>query len=96
MRFTYAEAMTDVRYYAPLAQAAEAAGYDSMTVADSLIYPAESDAEYPYTEDGDRDIDDRQRDWSGDRREGERAGDGARHHQPRAAEQRVEAGEEQP
>src|SRR6476661_8220246 len=56
MRFTYAEAMTDVRYYAPLAQAAEAAGYDSMTVADSLIYPAESDAEYPYTEDGDREF----------------------------------------
>ena len=56
MRFTYAEAMTDVHYYAPLARAAEAAGYDSMTVADSLIYPAESDAEYPYTEDGDREF----------------------------------------
>ncbi len=56
MRFTYAEAMTDVRYYRPLAQAAEAAGYDSMTVADSLIYPTESDAEYPYTDDGDREF----------------------------------------
>ena len=39
MRFTYAEAMTQAKFYAPLAQAAEAAGYTSMTVADSLIYP---------------------------------------------------------
>lgn len=54
MRFTYAEAMTDASYYAPLAQAAEAAGYTSMTVADSLIYPRESDATYPYTDTGDR------------------------------------------
>ena len=36
MRFTYAEAMTQATYYAPLAQAAEAAGYTSMTVADTL------------------------------------------------------------
>ena len=56
MRFTYAEAMTSARYYAPLAQAAEAAGYTSMTVADSLIYPAESDATYPYTDTGDREF----------------------------------------
>ena len=44
------------RYYAPLAQAAEAAGYTSMTVADSLIYPRESDATYPYTDTGDREF----------------------------------------
>jgi probable F420-dependent oxidoreductase len=54
MRFTYAEAMTDATYYLPLAQAAEAAGYHSMTVADSLVYPTHSDSTYPYTEDGDR------------------------------------------
>ncbi len=54
MRFTYAEAMTEATYYLPLAQAAEAAGYDSMTVADSLVYPRDSDATYPYTADGDR------------------------------------------
>ncbi|GEP39721.1 hypothetical protein NPS01_33840 [Nocardioides psychrotolerans] len=54
MRFTYAEAMTQAHYYAPLAQAAEAAGYTSMTVADSLIYPKESDSKYPYTDTGDR------------------------------------------
>ena len=56
MRFTYAEAMTDARFYAPLAQAAEAAGYTSMTVADSLIYPEESDSTYPYTDTGDREF----------------------------------------
>lgn len=56
MRFTYAEAMTDARHYTPLAKAAEAAGYTSMTVADSLIYPRESDTSYPYTETGDREF----------------------------------------
>ncbi|WP_206681412.1 hypothetical protein [Actinomadura sp. J1-007] len=54
MRFTYAEAMTDHSYYLPLARAAEAAGYTSFSVADSLVYPKESDSTYPYTEDGDR------------------------------------------
>jgi probable F420-dependent oxidoreductase len=54
MRFTYAEAMTDSSYYLPLAKAAEAAGYTSITVADSLAYPKESDSIYPYTPDGTR------------------------------------------
>ncbi|WP_054813723.1 TIGR03619 family F420-dependent LLM class oxidoreductase [Nocardia arizonensis] len=56
MRFTYAEAMTDPSYYVPLAQAAEAAGYASITVADSIAYPKESDATYPYTPDGNREF----------------------------------------
>ncbi|MBO2452122.1 TIGR03619 family F420-dependent LLM class oxidoreductase [Actinomadura barringtoniae] len=56
MRFTYAEAMTDPSYYAPLAKAAEAAGYTSFSVADSLIYPKESDTTYPYTDDGNREF----------------------------------------
>jgi probable F420-dependent oxidoreductase len=54
VRFTYAEAMTDSSFYLPLAQAAEAAGYTSITVADSLAYPKESDSVYPYTPDGSR------------------------------------------
>jgi alkanesulfonate monooxygenase SsuD/methylene tetrahydromethanopterin reductase-like flavin-dependent oxidoreductase (luciferase family) len=54
LRFTYAEAMTDARFYLPLAQAAEAAGYASITVADSLAYPKDSDSTYPYTADGSR------------------------------------------
>jgi alkanesulfonate monooxygenase SsuD/methylene tetrahydromethanopterin reductase-like flavin-dependent oxidoreductase (luciferase family) len=54
VRFTYAEAMTDATFYLPLAQAAEAAGYTSITVADSLAYPKDSDSVYPYTPDGSR------------------------------------------
>ncbi|MCD0451584.1 TIGR03619 family F420-dependent LLM class oxidoreductase [Actinocorallia sp. API 0066] len=54
MRFTYAEAMTDPSYYLPLARAAEAAGYHSITVPDSVLYPEVSDSTYPYTGDGDR------------------------------------------
>ena len=56
MRFSYAEAMTDPTFYIPLAQAAEAAGYSSMTIADSLAYPFESDSKYPYTPDGNREF----------------------------------------
>jgi probable F420-dependent oxidoreductase len=56
MRFTYAEAMTRAEYYLPLARAAEAAGYDTVTVADSLVYPQASDATYPYTDDGGREF----------------------------------------
>lgn len=46
--------MTDASFYLPLARAAEAAGYTSITVADSLAYPKESDSIYPYTPDGSR------------------------------------------
>lgn len=56
MRFTYAEAMTDVGYYGPLARAAESAGYHSMALGDSLLYPRESDTTYPYTATGDREF----------------------------------------
>ncbi|ABL83867.1 conserved hypothetical protein [Nocardioides sp. JS614] len=48
--------MTQAQFYAPLAQAAERAGYTSMTVADSLIYPKDSDSKYPYTDTGDREF----------------------------------------
>jgi probable F420-dependent oxidoreductase len=54
VRFTYAEAMTDASYYLPLAKAAEEAGYTSITVADSIAYPKESESVYPYTPDGSR------------------------------------------
>ncbi|MFI5718836.1 TIGR03619 family F420-dependent LLM class oxidoreductase [Nocardia sp. NPDC051750] len=56
MRFTYAETMTDPSYYVPLARAAEAAGYTSMALADSIAYPRDSDATYPYTLDGSREF----------------------------------------
>jgi probable F420-dependent oxidoreductase len=56
MRFTYAEAMTHPAFYIPLAKAAEAAGYHAMTIADSVAYPFESDAKYPYMPDGNREF----------------------------------------
>ena len=56
MRFTYAEAMTDPKYYIPLAKAADEAGYHAMTIPDSVAYPQESDSTYPYTEDGNREF----------------------------------------
>jgi alkanesulfonate monooxygenase SsuD/methylene tetrahydromethanopterin reductase-like flavin-dependent oxidoreductase (luciferase family) len=56
VRFTYAEAMTDPSYYIPLAKAAETAGYHAMTIPDSVAYPFESDAKYPYTPDGNREF----------------------------------------
>src|ERR1700751_3860191 len=48
--------MTDFSYYIPLAKAAEAAGYASMTIPDSVAYPFESDSKYPYTPDGNREF----------------------------------------
>jgi probable F420-dependent oxidoreductase len=54
MRFSYAESMCDPSHYVPLARAAEAAGWSSLVVPDSLCYPETSDSRYPYTPDGDR------------------------------------------
>jgi probable F420-dependent oxidoreductase len=48
--------MTDPSYYLPLARAAEEAGFDSMVVPDSICYPEESDARYPYNPDGTREF----------------------------------------
>lgn len=42
MRFHYAESMTAVANYLPLARAAEAHGYAGFTIPDSLIYPSAS------------------------------------------------------
>jgi alkanesulfonate monooxygenase SsuD/methylene tetrahydromethanopterin reductase-like flavin-dependent oxidoreductase (luciferase family) len=56
VRFSFAESLTDPSYYIPLAKAAEAAGYHSMTIADSIAYPFESDSKYPYTPDGSREF----------------------------------------
>jgi probable F420-dependent oxidoreductase len=54
MRFSYAESMCDPRQYAPLAIAAEQAGYTSFCVPDSILYPEVSQTRYPYTADGNR------------------------------------------
>ncbi len=56
MRFSYAESMTSPSFYAPLALAAEDAGYDSMVVPDSICYPEESESVYPFNPDGTREF----------------------------------------
>jgi probable F420-dependent oxidoreductase len=56
MRFTFAESMCDPHQLIPLAQAAEDAGYTSFTVPDSICFPKESDTEYPYNQDGNREF----------------------------------------
>ena len=56
MRFSYAESMVDPTFYAPLAQAAEEAGYDGMVIPDSLCYPEVSDSTYPFSPDHTREF----------------------------------------
>lgn len=56
MRFSLAESMIEPSMYVPLVQAAEAAGYDSFVVPDSICYPEEGDSRYPYNADGSREF----------------------------------------
>jgi probable F420-dependent oxidoreductase len=56
VRFSYAESMTDPSFYAPLARAAEEAGYDSMVVPDSICYPQHCTSSYPFSPDGSREF----------------------------------------
>ena len=56
MRFHFAESMTAIENYIPLAKAAEAAGFEGFMVPDSLIYPKQSDTSYSYTADGSREF----------------------------------------
>ncbi len=56
MRFSYAESMTDTSFYAPLACAAEEAGYHSMVIPDSICYPLHATSTYPYNPDGTREF----------------------------------------
>jgi probable F420-dependent oxidoreductase len=56
VRFSYAESMVDPSFYAPLACAAEDAGYDTMVIPDSICYPRQSASTYPYNPDGSREF----------------------------------------
>lgn len=56
MRFHYAEAMTAVANYLPLARAAEDLGFAGFCMPDSLIYPKASNTAYSYTDDGGREF----------------------------------------
>jgi len=48
--------MTDPAFYAPLARAAEEAGYHSMVIPDSICYPRDASSVYPFNPDGSREF----------------------------------------
>src|ERR1700757_2049496 len=48
--------MTEPVFYAPLAVAAEEAGYHSMVIPDSICYPRDSASIYPFNPDGSREF----------------------------------------
>jgi len=56
MKFGTPIAMIDPEFYLPLVQAAEAAGFDTIAVPDSIAYPRESSNTYPYNFDGTREF----------------------------------------
>ncbi|GAB3273942.1 TIGR03619 family F420-dependent LLM class oxidoreductase [Parahaliea aestuarii] len=56
MRFSYQVGMCEADHYVPLARAAEAAGYDGITIPDSICYPREASSKYPYNKDGSREF----------------------------------------
>jgi probable F420-dependent oxidoreductase len=56
MRFAYHASMCPPEQYVPLVQAAEAAGFDTFTVADSICYPQFGASKYPYNKDGSREF----------------------------------------
>ena len=56
MRFSYQVGMCDADHYLPLAKAAEDAGFDGITIPDSICYPKEASSKYPYNKDGSREF----------------------------------------
>lgn len=56
MRFAYHATMCNPAFYKSLAIAAEAAGFDTFTIPDSICYPEHADSKYPYNDDGSREF----------------------------------------
>lgn len=56
MRFAYHASMCNPAFYRSLAQAAEAVGFDTFTIPDSICYPEHADSKYPYNDDGSREF----------------------------------------
>jgi probable F420-dependent oxidoreductase len=54
VKFTVAFPMFEASHLVPLAKVAEEAGFDSIAVPDSVFYPEQVSAPYPYTPDGSR------------------------------------------
>ncbi|MCB1731067.1 MAG: TIGR03619 family F420-dependent LLM class oxidoreductase, partial [Halieaceae bacterium] len=56
MKFSYQVGMCEPDHYLPLARAAEEAGFHGLTIPDSICYPQEASARYPYNKDGSREF----------------------------------------
>jgi probable F420-dependent oxidoreductase len=56
MRFSFVESMCDPAQLAPLARAADEAGFDSFLVPDSICFPEVAAGRYPYNADGSREF----------------------------------------
>ncbi|MEH6591022.1 MAG: TIGR03619 family F420-dependent LLM class oxidoreductase [Halioglobus sp.] len=56
MKFNYQVGMCDADHYLPLAKAAEEAGYQGITIPDSICYPEVASSSYPYNKDGSREF----------------------------------------
>lgn len=56
MRFSYQVGMCEADHYLPLAKAAEQAGYNGITIPDSICYPQQASSKYPYNKDGSREF----------------------------------------
>ena len=54
LRFSISLPFTPADHLLPIARAAEAAGWDAISVPDSVFFPEEVSAGYPYTDDGQR------------------------------------------
>ena len=54
MRWTVAFPMFPADHLVPMARAAEEAGFDTITVPDSVFFPEQVDTKYPYSADGSR------------------------------------------
>jgi probable F420-dependent oxidoreductase len=54
MRFTVPLPMMPAHHYVPMAKAAEAAGFDSIAVPDSVFFPEEVSGDYPFADGGER------------------------------------------
>jgi probable F420-dependent oxidoreductase len=54
VKFVIATSFSKVEHLAPMAIAAEEAGYEMLAFSDHVVHPEKIDAPYPYTEDGKR------------------------------------------
>jgi probable F420-dependent oxidoreductase len=56
MKFLASVAMIEPTFYIPVARAAEEAGYDGISIPDSIFYPEKASSKYPYNTDGTREF----------------------------------------